>query len=136
MHLNFLSSKMDITPKVFKTNYETTFIVVPELSESEQREVSDKFINLIKENGGEVTNIEQWGLRKLAYPINAKYNGYYTFVEFTALGELIHKLEREYGYDEKVLRFLTVKLDKHAVAYNQKRREHGFGMRKESEAKK
>lgn len=121
---------MNIKPKRFKNHYETTFIVTQKLSESEQREVVEKFLNLIKTNEGEVTNVEQWGLRKLAYPINADYNGYYTYVEFTAFGELIQKLEREYGYDERVIRNLTVRLDKHSAAFNDRRREQGFGMRK------
>lgn len=127
---------MEIKPKRFKTNYETTFVATPELSDPDHKAFVDKFLAIIKDNGGEITNVEQWGLRKLAYPINAKFNGFYTFVEFTAFGELIEKLEKEFRYDERVIRFLTVKLDKHATAYNIKRKEQGFGMRKNLEAKK
>lgn len=126
---------MEIKPKRFKNHYETTFIVTADIPESEQKEVVEKFLNIIKNTDGEVTSVEQWGLRKLAYPIDAKHNGYYTYVEFTAFGELIQKLEREYGYDERVIRYLTARLDKHSIAYNNKRREQGFGMRKSSEAK-
>ena len=127
---------MDIKPKSFKNDYETTFILVPELSEGEQKKAADRFVELIKANDGEIINIEHWGMRKLAYPIGKRTNGYYTFVEFRSYGDLISRLDREYRYDEKVMRHLTVTLDKHAVAYNIKRRELGFGFRKEMEAPK
>jgi small subunit ribosomal protein S6 len=127
---------MDITPKVFKNDYETTFITAPEMTEAEHKEVVEKYLNLLRSNDAEIINIEHWGLRKLAYPIDAKNNGYYTYVEFTAYGTLVSKLEKEYGYDERILRYLTVRLDKHAVAYNNKRREQGFGMRKNAETSK
>ena len=122
---------MDITPKSFKSDYETTFILTPELSEDAQKQAADKFVKLIRDNGGEIINIEHWGMRKLAYPIKKNNNGYYTYVEFRTDGDFISRLDQEYRYDTSVLRFLTVKLDKHALAYNNKRREQGFGMRKE-----
>ncbi len=120
---------MDIKPKKIKNNYETTFIVSGDLTEQEHKDVSEKFLNIMKDADSDILNVEQWGLRKLAYPINGKHNGHYTFVEFNSFGELIEKLEREFRYDERVIRFLTVRLDKHSVAYNVKRREQGFGMR-------
>ncbi|MEM6263311.1 MAG: 30S ribosomal protein S6 [Bacteroidota bacterium] len=122
---------MDITPKQFKTDYETTFILTPELPEDERKAAVDKFVTLIKENDGEIINMEQWGLRKLAYPINKRTQGFYVFIEFNTYGDFVSKLEQQYRYDTSVMRYLTVKLDKHAVAYNQKRREQGFGLRKE-----
>lgn len=121
---------MDIQVKRFKSHYETTFVLTPELSEEERKTAVEKFVQLIQSNEGSISNTEDWGLRKLAYPIETKTNGYYTFLEFTAYGDLISKLETAYKYDEKVLRYLTVVLDKHAVAYNQKRRENNFGLRK------
>lgn len=123
---------IDIQPKKFKVDYETTFIAVPELSAEEHKALVEKFLNILTSNDAEVSNVEQWGLRRLAYPIQRKHNGYYTFIEFRAYGELISKLEKEYGYDERILRYLTVKLDKHSLAFNIKRREQGFGMRKET----
>ncbi len=122
---------MDITPKSFKNDYETTFILTPELSEEEQKQAADKFVKFIRDNDGEVINIEHWGVRKLAYNINKNSNGYYTYVEFRIEGDFISRLEQEYRYDERVIRSLTVKLDKHSLAFNNKRREQGFGMRKE-----
>ena len=120
---------MDIQPKVFKSNYEMNFIVSPELSEADYKKVVGKFVDMVKKADGEVTNIENWGVRKLAYPISRKTNGYYAYVEFTTYGDFIQKLEKEFKYDENVLRYLTVRLNKHAFAYNNKRREQGFGMR-------
>lgn len=122
---------IEIEIKKFQQEYETTFILIPELSEGEHRQLVDKYINMIKDNGGTVHNIEHWGMRKLAYPIAKKTNGYYAFIEFRADTEFIDNLEQAYRYDESVMRYLTVKLDKHALEYNVKRREQGFGMRKD-----
>lgn len=122
---------MDITPKSFKSDYETTFILTPELSEDAQKQAADKFVKLIRDNGGEIINIEHWGMRKLAYPIGKQTNGHYTYVEFRINGDFISRLDQEYRYDTNVMRFLTIKLDKHSLAYNNKRREQGFGLRKE-----
>ncbi|WNJ16717.1 30S ribosomal protein S6 [Pontibacter sp. G13] len=123
---------MDIKPKQFPNEYETTFILTPELPGDEQKSAVDKFIQLIKDNGGTVNNTEHWGMRKLAYPINKKSSGYYVFVEFTGNGEFVAVLDQAYRYDERVLRFLTVKMDKHHFEFNKKRREQGFGLRKEA----
>ncbi|MDX2249231.1 MAG: 30S ribosomal protein S6 [Bacteroidia bacterium] len=123
---------MDIQPKSFKNEYETTFILTPDLPEAEHKKAVDKFVNLIRENDGEVFNIEHWGMRRLAYPIERKTNGYYAYVEFRAYGDFIGKLDQAYRYDDQVIRHLTVKLEKHAVAFNHKRREQGFGLRKEA----
>ena len=127
---------MDIKPKVFKVDYEATFLVTPDVTDAEYREIVAKFMNLIKANDGEVLNIEYWGSRKLAYPVAKKHNAFYAFVEFRALGTFVNKLETEFRYDERILRHLVTKLDKHAVAYNLKRREQGFGMRQNLEPSK
>lgn len=123
---------MDIKPKSFHSEYETTFILTPELPEGEQKAAVDKVVKYIKDNDGEVHNIEHWGMRRLAYPINRKHNGYYAFIEFRGPGELISKLEQGFRYDDNVIRYLTVKLDKHHLAFNKKRREQSFGLRKEA----
>ena len=130
--VHFANAIMDIKPKSFKNEYETTFILTPELPEAEHKLAVDKFVNLIKDNDGEVRNTEHWGMRKLAYSIERKTNGYYAFIEFTAYGDFVAKLDQAFRYDETVLRFLTVRLDKHSLAFNQKRREQGFGLRKQA----
>ena len=103
-------------------NYETVFIVTPVLSEAQVKEVADKFQGVITENGGQIVNVENWGLKKLAYPIQKKTTGFYFLVEFEAEGQLIEKLETNYRRDERIIRFLTFKQDKFAVEYSQKRR--------------
>ena len=109
---------------IFKrmNNYETVFIVTPVLSEAQVKEVADKFQGVITENGGQIVNVENWGLKKLAYPIQKKTTGFYFLVEFTGEGSIINTLETQYRRDERVIRFLTFKQDKFAVEYSQKRR--------------
>ena len=103
-------------------NYETVFIVTPVLSDVQVKEVADKFQGIITENGGQIVNVENWGLKKLAYPIQKKTTGFYFLVEFEGEGSLIEKLETGYRRDERIIRFLTFKQDKFAVEYAAKRR--------------
>ena len=103
-------------------NYETVFIVTPVLSDAQVKEVADKFQGVITENGGQIISEEDWGLRKLAYPIQKKTTGFYYLMEFTGEGDIIEKLETQYRRDERVIRFLTFKMDKYAVEYAEKRR--------------
>lgn len=107
-----------------KRVYETTFIVTPDLEPAAYKELTDKFTKIITDNQGELINQEVWGFQKMAYPIKKKQTGYYVYTEFTApASDLIHILEREYQYDERVIRYLTVKLDKHAIEWNVKRKQ-------------
>jgi small subunit ribosomal protein S6 len=106
-------------------NYETTYIITPELSQEECNSVIDKFKNLLTENGSEIINLEIWGFRKLAYPIDKKQSGFYVYTEFKGNANFIARLEREYQYDDRIIRYLTVSLDKHAIAFNQKRKNKG-----------
>ena len=103
-------------------NYETVFIVTPVLSDAQVQEVADKFQGVITENGGQIVNREDWGLKKLAYPIQKKTTGFYFLIEFAAEGDIINKLETQYRRDERVIRFLTFRQDKFAVEYSAKRR--------------
>lgn len=103
-------------------NYETVFIVTPVLSEGQMKEAVQKYQKYLKDNKAEIIHEEDWGIRKLAYPIQKKSTGFYHLIEFKAEGQLISKLETEFKRDERLLRFLTVKLDKHAVKYNEKKR--------------
>ncbi len=102
--------------------YESVFIVTPVLSDAQFREVVGKFNGIITANGGEILNDEDWGLKKLAYPIQKKTTGFYHLVEFKADASFIEKLETEYRRDERIIRFLSFRLDKHAVEYSEKRR--------------
>lgn len=102
--------------------YETVFIVTPVLSEPQMKEAVSKFKNYLKDHGAEVVNSDDWGLRKLAYPIQKKTTGFYNLIEFKAEPSLIEKLETEYRRDERVIRFLTFAMDKYAVEYSTKKR--------------
>lgn len=103
-------------------NYETVFIATPVLSEGQMKEAVEKFLGILKDGGAEIVHQEDWGLKKLAYPIQKKSTGFYHLVEFKAEGDLIQKLETEYRRDERIIRFLTFKMDKFAVAYSEKKR--------------
>ena len=86
---------------------------------------------MLTDNGAEIVHEENWGLKKLAYPIMQKSTGFYNLIEFTAEPGVIAILELEYRRDEKVMRFLTTALDKHAVEYNVKRRSGAFNKKEE-----
>ena len=102
--------------------YETVFIATPVLSDAQMKEAVAKYTSLITENGGEVVYKEDWGLRKLAYPIQKKTTGFYYLIEFRAEPKFIDVLETQYRRDERIIRFLTFAMDKHAIAYAEKRR--------------
>ena len=107
-------------------NYETVFILNPVLSDDQMKDTVEKFVKVLKKGKADVVNVEQWGLRKLAYPIQHKSTGFYNLIEFSAAPELVNTLETEYRRDESVMRFLTTVLDKHAVIYNERRRKGEF----------
>ena len=86
------------------------------------KEAVEKFTTFLTDNGAAIVNEENWGLRKLAYPIQKKSTGFYTLVEFDAAPDMVKKLETAFRRDERVLRFLTFRLDKYAEAYAIKRR--------------
>lgn len=102
--------------------YETVFIMNPVLSEEQVRETVEKFKGLIEAKEGKVLFEENWGLRKLAYPIQHKRSGFYHLMEFQAPGEIIAGLEVEMKRDERLMRFLTMKMDKHHVEFAKTRR--------------
>jgi len=110
--------------------YETVIILTPLLSVETAKEVVAKFTKILTDNGAEIIQEDNWGLRKLAYPIEKKTTGYYHLTEFKAQGDLINKLEVEYRRDERIMRFLTIALDKHAAAYNDKKRSGAFNQKK------
>ena len=92
--------------------YETVFIATPVLSEAQMKEAVAKYTKLITD-----------GLKQLAYPIQHKTSGFYYLIEFKAEPEFVATLETQYHRDERILRYLTVALDKHAVAYAEHRRQ-------------
>lgn len=103
-------------------HYETVFITTPVLSESQMKEAVEKYKTILTDSGADIVHEENWGLRKLAYPIQKKSTGFYYLIEFKSEGDLIDKLETEYRRDERIIRFLTVRLDKYGVEYAEKKR--------------
>lgn len=114
--------------------YETVFIATPVLSEEQLMDVVNKFRKILTDHGSVIVHENNWGLRKLAYPIQKKNTGFYYLLEFKGNGEEIAKLETEYKRDERIMRFLTVRLDKHAIAYNDKKRKNADVKKQEESA--
>jgi len=102
--------------------YETVFILTPVLSDDQAKETVAKFKKILTDNGAEILNEEAWGLKKLAYQIDKKTSGFYNLIEFKAEPTIVDTLETGYRRDEKVIRYITVKLDKYAALYAEKRR--------------
>jgi len=102
--------------------YETVFIATPVLSEQQMKEAVQKFKKVITDNDGEIVHEENWGLKKLAYPIQKKSTGFYYLIEFKGPGSLVENLEVQYRRDERIIRFLTFRMEKFAVEYAEKKR--------------
>ena len=101
--------------------YETVFILTPVLSDDQMKEAVEKFKDVLAQNDAKLVNEELWGLRKLAYPIQKKSTGFYVLFEFEAEPTIVKRLDTAYRRDERVIRFLTFRLDKDAIAYAEKR---------------
>lgn len=116
--------------------YETTFIIDPVLSGDEIKQTATMYIEHLKSEGCEMVHVEEWGVRQLTYPMAKRSSGAYYTVEFTTTrNDIIGKLELAYRRDERILRYLTISLDKHAVKYNDDKRKGLIGKkRKEREA--
>ncbi len=108
--------------KIFMNHYETVFILNPVLSDEQIKETVQKYEDFLVSRGAKMVAKEDWGLKKLAYPIQNKKSGFYHLFEYTVDGEVVNPLEVEFRRDERFMRYLTVKLDKHAIAWAEKRR--------------
>ena len=104
--------------------YETVFILTPVVSDEQMKEAVNKFKGVLTKAGAEIINEENWGLKKLAYTIDKKNTGFYVLIEFKAEPQVLKTLEVAYRREEKVLRFLTVKMEKYAAEYAEKRRKN------------
>ena len=102
--------------------YETVFILTPVLSDEQMKEAVGKFSAVLEENGAKIVTVEEWGLKKLAYPIQKKSTGFYCLIEFEGAPTIVKKLDTAFRRDERVIRFLTFRLDKYAAEYAEKRR--------------
>ena len=103
-------------------SYETVFILTPVLSDDQAKEAVQKFESEIANFGGKLKHSEKWGLKKLAYPIQKKSTGFYFLLDFKLEGTLLAKFETELKRDERIMRFLTVKMDPDHLAFSEKRR--------------
>ena len=103
-------------------HYETVFILNPVLSEDQIKETVKKYEDILVSKGAKMISKEDWGLKKLAYAIHHKKSGFYHLFEYTVKCEAINDLEIEFRRDERIMRNLTVSLNKHAIAWAEKRR--------------
>jgi small subunit ribosomal protein S6 len=106
-----------------KTNHYESVVIINAALEDEQ---VDALIERIKEfittNGGTISDLEKWGRKRLAYPIQKSKSGYYLIVRYTAPRELVAKVERTYRLDENIIRYLTIVLDKKALEHIEKQK--------------
>jgi small subunit ribosomal protein S6 len=102
--------------------YELMVIFTPILSEDEQKKIVEKYGQFVADNGGEMVHQETWGLRQFAYPIDKKTTGIYQLYEFKAPGDIVGKMEIQFGRDDSVMRWMFTRLDKYGVEYSQRRR--------------
>ena len=116
------------------TQYEVTFIVDPVLSGDESKSAAKTYQDMITAKGGTIVNVDNVGLRSLAYSINKRTTGVYYCVEFQAPGTVVDDLELALRRDERVMRFLTVKLDKYGIKYNEDKRAGRIGQRRDKVA--
>ncbi len=102
--------------------YETVFILTPVLSDDQAKEAAKKFEKILTDLGAKINHRENWGLKKLAYPIQKKTTGFYHLLDFSGKGTEIAELELQFKRDERILRFLTIALEKHGATWADKRR--------------
>ncbi|MDF7818645.1 30S ribosomal protein S6 [Runella sp. MFBS21] len=120
---------------MFTKQYEMVFILTPVLSDQQMKDTVEKFRKILTDNGAELVHEDNWGLKKLAYPIQNKNTGFYQLFEFKSEPSLIQVIETEFRRDERVMRYLTVAMDKHHVAYAERRR-GGLVGKKQTETSK
>lgn len=113
------------------TQYEVTFIVDPVLSGEESKSAAKTYQDMLTGKGGNIVHVDNVGLRSLAYPINKRTTGVYYCVEFQAPGTVVDELELALRRDERIMRFLTVRLEKFGIKYNDDKRNGRIGQRRE-----
>jgi small subunit ribosomal protein S6 len=117
-------------------HYEVTFIVDPVLSGDEIKATEQVYETMLKDAGYSITHVDEMGLKQLTYPINKRSSGIYYCIEFSGeTGEIINKLELSLRRDERIMRFLTIGLDKYGVKYNEDKRNGKIGKVERKEKK-
>lgn len=107
-----------------KNYYELTYIINPVLEDDEYEEIVEKFTGIIKDNDGEIDEVDQWGIRKLEHEMEGKTSGYFVNAYFTAPGELIEKLERALRIDDEIMRYLTLRYDAKMMRHRELQRKN------------
>jgi len=115
-------------------NYELVIVITPVLKDAEQKELANAYIDLLKTYGAEIIEKDFWGLKQLAYPIKKKTTGVYMVVEYKSEVDVVDKVELQLKRDERILRFLTTRLDKYAIEYNDKKRQGLVGRNRKKTA--
>jgi len=100
-----------------KNTYELTYIVNSVISDEQVKDMVSRITAYVTENGGDIIEVDEWGARRLAFPIQKKRNGYYVNVYFTAPGDMIPRLERTLEIDDNILRYLTLRMDPKMVRH-------------------
>jgi small subunit ribosomal protein S6 len=95
--------------------YESAVLINAALDDQQIEAILTRIKDFIKVNGGQIQEVENWGRKRLAYPVEKSKIGYYAIFRFDAPGNIVAKLERTYSLDEQILRFLTLKLSKDAL---------------------
>lgn len=115
-------------------HYEVTFIVDPVLSGDEVKSTAEHIQNELKNFGATLVAVDEMGLKQLAYAINRRSSGVYYCIEFSCLSaDWLGKFELNLKRDERLLRFLTVRLDKYGIKYNDDKRNGRVGKRRKEE---
>jgi len=133
MFHTFAAGKIKRYFVIMQRQYETVLVLTPLLTDEQVKETVQRFKELIEKEGAELIHQENWGLKKLAYPIDKKSTGFYHLFEFKASPEFVTKWETEFKRDERVMRFLTVHLDKYGIEYNEKRNKGELGRKAKQE---
>lgn len=104
--------------------YELTYIINPVLEDDQYEEIVEKFTNIIRDNDGEIDEVDEWGIRKFEFEMDDKSSGYYVNAYFTAPGELIEKLERSLRISDHIMRYLTLKYDAKMLRHRDQQRKN------------
>lgn len=91
-------------------HYETTFILRPNLGEEQFTEIIDRTSAIVANDGGAIIYLDRWGIKRLAYEIDREIQGYYVYMNYAAPGKTVDEIERIFRIDDRVIRYLTVKL--------------------------
>jgi len=92
-------------------HYETMFLLHPELNAEDRDDAVEKFSNIIINDDGQIVHTDKWPLKKLAYKVQKQSHGYYVVLDFGAKSSTIQELTRNFRLDERVMKFITTKLD-------------------------